>query len=334
MNRQYLSRCSAVLLSCACIAQVPAAEEFTDAVPVALVKALVGNTPWGETALYDGIPDTFPPVTLPATFTVLGSSDNALTTRAVLRSTDDMDVATAAAATAFEQAGWSELVYAGLREQQGGFVSLQPVSRPRQLCHDDYGSLSVSSQAVADATMVTISLNKSAMFPVAQPSCTERQTQIAASRASAPRFFQQGGVIVHMPRLELPVATGPGRVDALGPPPAGFGGSMDDYEARSSLRSDLALAEVYQHFAEQLVAQEWTLDGESSGEVQASGTWRKRASNEDDSVLDMAGTLTVLALGDESYDLRFRLVALGGEGDGTGIPVGIRGLRPVNILGR
>lgn len=331
MNKYDLSRYSVLLLSCVCMTQASAAEEFTDSVPIDLVKALIGANPWGETKLYDGISDTFPPVTMPASFTVLGSSENSYSTSAVLRSTDDANVAVTATVEAFEQAGWSTLSYAGLRVQQGGFVSQEPVSLPRQLCHDDYGSLSVSPRAVADGTVVTLSINKAVMFPGGQPSCTEQQENISRSGIYAPRF--QGGVIAHLPRLELPVATGPGRINVLGPPVGGSSGSQNDYESRSSLGSDLSLDEMYQHFAEQLVAQEWTLDGESRGEVQASGNWRKRASNsEGGTALDLAGMLTVLAVGDESYDLRFRIVALGEGGDaGTS---GIRGLQPVNFFGR
>ena len=86
------------------------------------------------------------------------------------------------------------------------------------------------------------------------------------------------------------------------------------------LEIDWSMEEVYRHFAEQITEQDWALDTESIGSVSASGTWTQ--SPEDN--MNLVGTLKVVGLGADSFQLKLTVEGLGRLGGSSGMRV-IRG---------
>ena len=77
------------------------------------------------------------------------------------------------------------------------------------------------------------------------------------------------------------------------------------------------MEEIYRHFANQMVEQEWALDTESIGSVSGSGIWTQ--SPEDN--MNLVGTFNVVSSGDNWFQLKLTIEGLGG---GSGLRV-IRG---------
>ena len=128
----------------------------------------------------------------------------------------------------------------------------------------------------------------------------------------------------YVPRLELP-NTADIRALNFG----GGGGSPREYEARASLEGSWDIARVFNYFAEQMAEQGWERDVDVVGAQMASGSWTKTVAGD----VELAGNLTVLAAGDNAYDLRLRIInssgsALntGGLRFGPGTQMGIRGI--------
>ncbi len=196
----------------------------------------------------------------------------------------------------------------GMASQQVGFVSAdQPTVLPQQLCHDNYGTLTATVNN--DEGMRYINISRSVGTPaMMRPGCAEMLAQVSQGY---PMGFRGGNVLDgYAPKLIMPESnTRPTRPMAfMG---GGGGGSMSDWETRGTLTIDWEVDAIYEHFAEQILEQGWEADSDATGAVAATGSWTKTVDD-----MDLVGTLSILKLADDTWDMRFRLVRQGNAVNG------------------
>jgi len=298
---------------------LPAATEFEGSVPLDLVKILVGNSRiMGEPLLYADIMDDFPPLELPAEFTVIGSLDRGYNQTVALTTTLEEEAASTALESVFVAAGWQEISQfnPGV-QQESGFINPNPTVEFLQYCHDQYGNMVVTTTVSGAVRQVSLSHTNQRALGNVQSSCEDQIAQMQG------RFRpRQADIAQYMPRLELPPrpANDVSRGFGFFSGGSGGSGSGNDYETRSQLASDLDIAGVFAHFAAQVVAQGWAADAEAVGEAFASGSWTRTVEGDQ----EIIGVLSVVALGEEAYDLRFRVLGRATAGSPFNSP-GIRG---------
>lgn len=280
---------------------VHAATEFEDSVPIEVVNQLLGSGFGQQARIYQDILDGFPPFALPVDMMVLASIDQGFAQRVILKTDRAMDESATAAYGAFVAEGWIELQIPGPARQQTGFVSAQQPVVPRQLCHDAFGMMSIGISEVDGARYVN--LMRSGMQPGGMMNFSCEQVSSQGQRSPGMSMMQ------YVPRLVMPASTG-------APSPMGFfsggggGGSGNDWETRGSLNSDLPIDEAFEHFAAQIGEQDWAKDADVIGAQMAVGSWTKTV----EGGIELIGSLTVLMLAEDTYDLRFRLVRKGQQG--------------------
>ena len=286
--------------------------EFVDSVPLEVVKQFVGNPFRGEGTLYSDILDAFPPFTVPADFKVLASADQGYLQRVILSSTLDEEAASAALTAAFVAEGWMQVPNYGMPTQQTGFVSAeQPALQFQQLCHDDHGTVTVTVNAGTGTRYININRNIGPPgMALMQPGCAEMVGQ--ATQNSTAMGFRGGNIVApYAPKLLMPQSnTTP--TPSMGFFGGGGGGSQNDWESRGTLALDWSINEIYAHFAEQIAEQGWATDSEATGAMVATGNWTKYIDD-----MDLVGTLSILKLADNVWELHFRLVRQGGAQRGA-----------------
>ena len=275
--------------------------EFEQSVPLELVKALIGSTPYGEVRIYSDLASAFPKFEIPDGFLVLGSIDRGYGLSAVLTTELSNDQSSIALTESLNQAGYTEFEVPGSRDAGTGFVSPNQPSYQsnRRLCHDSFGFISFNYKEQSDSNLVTISSN----LPNNNQSCAEQfaiQTQ-AMSRMAA----SGGGLRQHMPRMELPESE-----QRRTSPFFGMGSSSSSgngVEARANVNVEWEIDEVFRHFKEQIEDQNWQLDSEVVGAASATGSW----THSPEPGLDLIGTLIVLRSSEGSFELKFQLNSIG-----------------------
>ncbi|MDT8397508.1 MAG: hypothetical protein RQ899_02710 [Pseudomonadales bacterium] len=285
---------------------VPVAAEFEDGVPLDLIKALLSNAiPGGEVKLSAGILEGFPSFTLPDDFEVLGSLDQGYSQRVALRTSLDEQAAIAAIQDALGAVGWQVMEVFNPGSMQGGFVSsASPPLIPAQLCHDRFGSLRLGVNEGETGRLVSLThSNVQSLGSFDQGSCAEQAARIQQSLM----LMGRSGVSQYAPRLVLPRPEGlPG---GSSPIPmimgGGGGGSNRDWESRAVLTATLSITQVYEHFAMQMSEQGWTQDEKAESSQLQSGLWLRTVAGDG----EILALLSVLALQENNYDLRLRLIA-------------------------
>lgn len=285
---------------CLCLATSPALAdtEFEDSVPVELVRALLGVTPFGNTQLYSDIADAFPDLTIPDDFTILGSADYGYRTTVVLRSAQSEEAITEALTEVIAGSGYSRFETAMPDFVRTGFVypdQRSPTATPR-FCNDSEGYLSFAIQNFGGENIVNLSHN----FDNDRRPCAAKEEE---QRTMNQQYqSRRAGLNQYMPMLELPEDSQ--RRGARGPFIGGMSGSGSDLETENTLSIDWSIAEVFAHFKPQIEAQDWELDSENIGTSSASGTWTRTP----EPGMNLVGTLSVIKAGDETYELKFRLL--------------------------
>lgn len=273
--------------------------EFGDTVPTELVRSILNITPFGETALYSDIADAFPDLGLPADYEILGSVDYGYRISVVLKSDDSESLISETLSDLFEANGYTEFEVAAPPRSNNGFVSRQLPDRPNypRYCHDQDGFLSFSIQNHGAENIVNVSQS----FDNDSRSCVAKaeEQQRAMTRISARNLSLQQ----YIPTMVLP-DNGRRRMPVFG---FGMSGSGSDLETEGNIRIDWSIDAVYAHFKDQIQEQGWELDSENIGVASANGTWTRSP----EAGLDLIGTLTVLAAGDDNFELKFRLLNTG-----------------------
>lgn len=275
--------------------------EFEGSVPLELVKALLGNTPFGEPTIYSDLVSAFPEIDVPDELEIMGSIERGYGIAAVY-STELTGSQTESALTeAFLQAEYMEFELPGMRRAENGFISssVNVLQRYNRFCHDSLGSLSFTYSAQELGGTVTISANPAND----NRSCAD---QLAEQQQAMGRMGgRQGGLQQYLPKMELP-ETEPRRYSPFF---AGgrYSGSNREIETKANLNIDWDIEEVFRHFSEQIGSQDWTLDSENIGTSTAAGSWTRSP----ETGTNLIGTLTVLKTDEETFDLKFQLISTG-----------------------
>lgn len=293
-----------------------AANEFEDSIPVDVAEALFDFGDTGRFAVDSAIMDEFPVFQIPSGFTVLGSAYFMRSMRVALSTNLEIEEAIEAIEESFLNDDWETVPTFAPMPGRTGFVSANQIeSRRRGLCHDQFGQLTVTSRAGEPINQVILSM--SADLRRSWGSCAQlraqMEQQMSMMQGRGRMGFQQ-----HMPRLLMPEEGNSGQRPAvmLG----GTSSSSNSAETEVELEINWSMDEVYSYFADQMSEQEWVLDSASTGSLSASSIWTR--SPEED--MNLIGTLNVLSMGENRFQLKLTVESLGGHRGGQGIGVILR----------
>lgn len=279
---------------------ISADTEFEDSIPIDLARALlrgVGNAI--DVKIYSDIPDSFPAFELPAGATLMGSVDHTHNQQVVLQSDGDGLEQQSALIESLQNNGYTLIERMPFSTPQTGFVSASPqeMSFPTQLCSDPEELIHLRLDPEPERTFINITHTNG--INLGNFSCADRLAQASNSQAFSPFASRSPGIGAlrsSMPRLELPDDA------TLQAPymPRFMSGSSDQMKSEIAFVVDWSLAEVQTFFAEQIAAQEWTLDSDSAGDHVALGAWTR----EDNDRL-LLGTLQLVSKDDDLYEAVF-----------------------------
>lgn len=274
--------------------------EFEENIPIELARALLRGTGNAmDVKIYSDIPDSFPDFDLPGGATLMGSVAHAHNQQVVLQSDGDGLEEQSALIESLQDNGFTLIERMPFSTPQTGFVSASPqeVSFPTQLCSDSQGLVHIRLDPGPEHTFINITHTTG--VNLGGFSCADRLAQASNSQAFSPfsgRPPGLGALQSSMPRLELPEDA------TLQAPymPRLMSGSSDQMKSEITFVVDWSLAAVQTFFAEQIAAQEWTLDSDSTGEYIALGAWTRE---ENDRLL--LGTLQLVSKSDDLYEAVF-----------------------------
>jgi hypothetical protein len=286
-----------------------AATEF----PNGLVPAEIAVEFAGGGTLHQGLPDDFPPLTVPASLnlSVLGTNHrNQYTQMILLRSTLGVQQLHEGLVAALATQGWTELGRAIIGVDPYGFT---------QVCHDVHGTMTLNMSRSGDATRLEV---QRTVWPeeVTVPSCAEQQAAYQ-ERAARSAFFE--GL---MPILEMPEGA------VRTPPFLGIRGVVGNYSA-GSVRierdgqmevPDTTIAGINAHFSAQLLEQGWVLDSGSAGDVSAVSTWTRTVAPPGTASERVFVTLDLLEFGNDRYTVTLTLRSVQADGGSDLIVSGTR----------
>ena len=291
------------IFTISCLSSAFADTEFEGSVPLDLVKALLGNPPLGEPKIYSDLSSAFPEIEIPTDFRLMGSIERGYGVAAVYSTNLSGSQAESVLRDALLQSAYLEFEIPGMRGVETGFVgaSVNIPQRYNRYCHDSMGFISINYSPKERSGIVTISANPNED----NRSCA---AQLAEQQQALGRMGgRQGGLQRYFPKMELPETEPQFRSPFSGM--SGWSGSSNSMETRDKLNIDWTIEEVFEHFANQIGAQDWTLDSKSVGSASANAIWTKSP----EPGVDLIGTLTVLKTDDESFDLLFQLRSIGGS---------------------
>ena len=132
--------------------------EFEGSVPLELVKALLGNTPFGEPTIYSDLSSAFPEINVPDELEIMGSIERGYGIAAVYSTELTGSQTESVLRESFLQAGYIEFDLPTRRSSEFGFVStsMSVPQRYNRFCHDSLGSFSFPYMAQDPAGTVTI----------------------------------------------------------------------------------------------------------------------------------------------------------------------------------
>lgn len=275
--------------------------EFEGSVPLELVKALLGSTPFGEPTIYSDLSSAFPEIDIPDSMEIMGSIERGYGIAAVYSTALTATQAESILSRAFLEAEYIEFDLPGMRRTETGFIrtSANVPQSYNRFCHDSLGFISHSYSQKEQGGTITLSANPAND----NRSCEEQlaEQQLAMGRMGG----SQSGLQQYLPRMEMPEAE-PRRYSPFFAG-GGYSGSSSGIETETSLDIDWEIEEVFNHFAEQISDQEWTVDSQNIGTASASGSWTRSP----EPGTDLIGSLTILRTGDEAFELKFNLISTG-----------------------
>lgn len=292
---------------------VMADTEFEDSIPLDVAQALFDYGDTGRFRVYSDIMDEFPAFQIPDGFTVLGSAFFLSQMRVALSTEQDTEEAMLAIEESFLGDDWETMPIFNPVLNRTGFVSPDQVETSRRsLCHDDFGQLSFSGKSSGAENQVILSMV--AGLRRNWSSCAQARAQ-QEQQLSMMQGRGRLGIQQYMPRLMVPeeANTGQNAVWMLG----GMSSSGNSADTDMQLEIDWNMEEVYRYFAEQMAEQEWALDTESTGSVSASGTWTQSP----EANMNIMGTLNVVSLGENKFQLKLTIEVLGARGGNSGLRV-------------
>lgn len=287
-----------------------AANEFEDSIPVDVAEALFDFGDTGRFAVDSEIMDAFPAFQIPGGFTVLGSAYFMRSMRVALSTNLELEEAVEAIEESFLDEDWETVPVFSPIPGRTGFVSANQIeSRRRGLCHDQFGQLSISTRAGNPDNQIVLSM--SADLRRSWGTCAQLRAQME-QQMSMMQGRGRMGLQQYMPRLLIPEEGSPGQRPAF--MIGSTSSSNNTAEADVELEINWSLDEVYDYFADQMSEQEWTLDSASSGSLSASGIWTRSPEGD----MNLVGTLNVLSMEENRFQLRLSIENLGGRGGSQG----------------
>jgi hypothetical protein len=319
-----LMRCSAIficsisLMQCAQTAEQELAtgsvQEFQDAIPIEVAEALFGFGDGSPMRVYAGLMEGFPAFELPAQFEIIGSLDRTANLSVALGTSLEEQEARTLITQALLREGWIEMpsFEPGMRDY--GFVSVNQIARPSysQLCHDDFGNLTILYRERNTTNTLTLSTSNG-FFGNRYQTCEARIQQQQMTMEMSQRHTSE--IYDHVPTLIAPEDANHGRMAYIGG--GGMSSNGNSVETSTSFSIDWELDAVYSHFKDQIVEQGWTVDVESIGTVTANGTWIKVGDNNVNLIL----RLDVVNSVEDQFDLTLRVEGPGGR-RGSGVFIG------------
>ena len=301
MSRSIYSCALAISLTCGFVSE--ADTEFQGSIPVETVKALFNAYGDNQFEVYEDIIEAFPEFPVPNEFSVVGSVSYMSSLRIVFQTDLSEQAAMQLLKQAFDPAEWTPFPIFRPSRQQVGFITPGALAiSPREiLCHDDHGNLTISYFSQGGMNYISTSVPR--IISMQQTTC-DQQIQMQ-QQSSMGRMPQPGGLRQYLPRMEIPESQSLRRRSAFLSSGSSFSGNT--IETDGMMTSDEGIDAIYGFIAEQIQSQDWELDSESIGSRSATGTWIKSPTAD----LDLVGTLSIIALGNEEFELRFRMAAEG-----------------------
>lgn len=280
------------------------AAEFTDNVPMPLVRALLTNPGSNDVRIYSDVPEGLPEFVIPANFSVLGGIAQNRGSRMILQTSATREDAIAALSDSLVNAGFVD-VETLVGGRITGFVPSEAMLSRRNFCRDDVGYLTIMFTELAGVNQVSLGTSN-VLADSGISSCAELAEPRTPDMSRPDALFSD--LMQHMPVLEVPESANSSRPRPfLGT--SGASASERTYETSSQFTSDMSILEVYPRFAQQIAAQGWALDGESTGQVSGSGNWVKIP----DGDTYLHGLFSIVQSSEANFSIRFRLTKLSVE---------------------
>lgn len=289
---RFVSTCCALFI----LPLTSVAAELTDAIPMDLARILFDREGNEQFAIYTHIPDDFPPFEMPAGFTLIASMRNGISKIVALDTNLSKENSEQLFVDAFEAEGWINIPMSRISSDIG-FVAGDDTASPRiSLCHDQFGRLGFSyaihngRPVFSYSSFINIGFN--------DRRCAELLTQRSQLRSN---LNLNTGINPYMPRLVVPDGSMPGGfVPMLNLQPYN---RETEAQSNITLNLDWGIQAAFDHFATQLLSQDWLQDSSSIGAVSASGIWTKQTPDG----MDLVGTLTAANAREGKIDLRFHI---------------------------
>lgn len=274
--------------------------EFENSVPLDLVKALLSGGPTGDVKIYSDLVSSFPSIGVPDELEIMGSIERGYGVAAFFRSELSSSEIESSLDNAITLQEYSKFDPPRMIGATNGFVraSLNYPQVNNRYCHDSLGTLTLTYSE--DSGIVTISSNPTNDYRSCADQLAE-QSQAIARRSRG----QLTGLQQYLPVMEMP-ETERQRYSPFFSS-GGYSGSSSGIAVDANLRIDWSIEEVFSHFSEQITDQSWVLDSESIGSATATVSWTKSP----ESGTDLIGTLTVLKINEEAFELNFQLTSTG-----------------------
>lgn len=255
------------------VAMQASAAELEDSIPVDLAKALFNIPVTGQMRFYTDIPEGFPPFTVPASFVVLGGMEMPNYLRVGIKGSASMRDGMSTFRSSLERDGY--ILFPQPPRNQRGFVFSEFHPLPISVCDDYKGSISV--RAISRDQDVFFSVTGGPALDESGTTCTELildQQKFVDGQV----FRDTQGIRRDLPKLSIPIEKD---LSLKGYQPGmRSSGSNTGLNITSQIPTTLNTAELYKHFSDQLVAQQWTQSQDISNDGFAQGQWVKTIEND------------------------------------------------------
>jgi hypothetical protein len=259
------------------VAMPVSAAELEDSIPVDLARALFDIPFTGQMRFYTDIPEGFPPFTVPANFTILGGMVMPNYLRVGIKGSVSMREGMSTFSTSLERDGY--LIFPEFLKSERGFVLGETHPLPLTACHDSKGKIRV--RAISRDQDVFFSLTGGAAA-LNEPGTTCAELILDRQKFVDDQLFRESqGIRRDLPKLSIPIEKD---LSLRGYQPGmRYSGSNTGYETTSQIPSSLSTSELYTHFSNQLVSQQWSQDQGINSEGFVHGEWVKTI--EDDQLI-------------------------------------------------
>jgi len=275
-------------------------DEIQDNVPLDLVKAMLGSIPAGEVKIYSDLLSRFPALDMPGGLEIMGSLERNYGMSAFYRTELSSNELEQTLDTSITDVGYVKFEQIRAHSFSNGFILSSAVARPlnNRYCHDTLGNLSYVYNE--EEGVVTLSNTYNSDYR----SCAE-QVEEQAQMNSRAGDVRGSRLQQYLPSMVLPETQRQPHSPFIGR--SGYSGSDRDIQVRANLDIDWSIEEAFRHLAEQITEQSWVLDTESVGTSTATGIWTYSP----EPGTELLGTLTVLQVSEETFELKFQLTSVG-----------------------